>query len=105
LSLKELEELKVIQHKYWLWQYFFGTNNDYIVEWNVKARKKYKKTIRSKIITMKERVLDDFWFKPISGECSSKVSPYAYARHVFHSTTLNNHKTIYEHEINSRRSN
>jgi hypothetical protein len=104
LSLKELEELKVIQHKYWLWKYFFGTNNDYIVEWNVIARKKDKKRIRIKRITMKRGVLDDFWFKPISRKFSSMVSPYA-RRHVFHSTTLTNHKTIYEHEINSRRSN
>ncbi len=83
----------------------FWNKNDYIVEWNVKARKKDKRKNRSKRMAVKQGVLDDFWFKPISGECSSKVSPYAYARHVFHSTTLNNHKTIYEHEINSRRSN
>ncbi len=82
---------------------FFGTNNDYIVKWNVKARKKDKRKIRSKRIAMKQGVLNDSWFKPILGKFNNEVSPYAYARrHVFHSTTLNNHKTIYEHEINSR---
>lgn len=49
--------------------------NDYIVEWNVKARKKDKRKIRNKIIAMKQGVLDDFWFKPISGKFSSKVTP------------------------------
>jgi hypothetical protein len=87
-------------------KFFFGTNNDYIVKWNVKARKKDKRNIRSKRIAMKKGVLNDSWFKPILRKFNNKVSPYAYARrHVFHSTTLNNHKTIYEHEINSRRNN
>jgi hypothetical protein len=55
-----LEELKVIQNKYWLWEKKNWNKNDYIVEWNVKARKKYKRKIRSKRIAMKQGVLHDF---------------------------------------------
>lgn len=41
----------------------------------MKARKKDKRKIRNKIIVMKQGVLDDFWFKPILGKFSSKVTP------------------------------
>jgi hypothetical protein len=41
----------------------------------VKARKKDKRKIRNKIIAMKQGVLDDFWFKPVLGKFSSKVTP------------------------------
>ncbi len=53
----------------------FWNKNDYIVEWNVKARKKDKRKNRSKRMAVKQGVLDDFWFKPILGEFSSKVTP------------------------------
>jgi len=58
-------------------------DNERIAEWNAKAREVCKREIRSKIVVAKQRVLEDFWFKPYFGKFSGKefVEEYVQKRH------------------------
>jgi hypothetical protein len=39
-------------------------NNEWIIEWNARAREMHEQEIRRRAVVAKQGVLEDFWFKP-----------------------------------------
>jgi hypothetical protein len=73
-----------------VWKDYLEKNNEQIAEWNAKTREVHEREIRNKAMATKQKVLEDFWFKPYIRKFSGEefVEKYAQKQHISWSVTL-----------------
>jgi hypothetical protein len=90
LCPRELIELKAIKHRYHMWKDYSKKDNERIAKWNAKAREVHEREICNRVLTIKQGVPKDFWFKPYIGKFSGEkfVEEYVHKYHASQFATL-----------------
>jgi hypothetical protein len=81
-----------------MWKDYLERNNEQIAKWNARAREVHEREFCNKAITIKQRVPEDFWFKPYTRKFSGEefVEKYALKQYVSWSTTSDKCRTSYQ---------
>ncbi len=81
-----------------MWKDYLGRDNEWIAKWNARTREVRERKICNRAIVAKQKLPEDFWFKPYTRKFSGEkfVKEHVQKQRTSRSIALDKRRTSYQ---------